>query len=110
MAKHKKHPHTTPQPEVPLGSARGQEPAHLHAVPPDGEAHDTAPLPPEQAEVLHHVMPGRQGYASEFLKGNMPGMQQRLAPNAATSDIGGWIEDDETVARLAHWHREAPHG
>lgn len=104
MSKHKKRD------RMPLNTARGQQPEHIEPVPPDGTAPADAPLPPEQAEVLHHVLPGRQPYAQAFLQGSMPGLQQRLAPNAGVSDIGGWIEDDETVARLARWHREAPHG
>ncbi len=107
MSKHKKH---APTPQVPLNSARAQAPEHLAPVGPDGDAPADAAMPPEDGEVLHHVLPSRQGYARDFLAGQMPGLQERLAPNAAASDIGGWIEDDETVARLAHWHMEAPHG
>lgn len=107
MSKHKKH---APRPEVPLNAARGQDPRRLEPVGPDGDAPLDSTMPPQDAEVLHHVLPGRQGYARDFLAGQMPGLQQRLAPNAAVSEIGGWIEDDETVARLAQWHREAPHG
>ena len=107
MSKHKKH---APKPEVPLGTARAQTPPRGEPVGPDGTAPLDARMPAQDAEVLRHTMPGRQGYARDFLAGQMPGLQERLAPDATVSEVGGWIEDDETVARLAQWHREAPHG
>lgn len=36
-----------------------------------------------------------------------PGVMQSYAPNAAASPVEGWVEDDETVHRLAHWREEA---
>lgn len=105
-----KHNDGSIQPEMPLNEARDQKAVHLKPVAPDGDAPPDAQMPPEDEEVLHHVLPSRQRYARAFLAGKTPGLQQRLAPNAAASDVEGWVEDDETVARLAQWHREAPHG
>jgi len=34
-------------------------------------------------------------------------VMERYAPNAAASPVEGWVEDDETVHRLAHWREEA---
>ena len=34
-------------------------------------------------------------------------VMQSYAPNAADSPVEGWVEDDETVHRLAHWREEA---
>ena len=42
-------------------------------------------------------VPARQKNAREYL----------AAPNAAASPVEGWVEDDETVHRLAHWREEA---
>ena len=76
----------------------------IHAAPAD------APLPPQDAEVLHHVLPSRQGLAADLLRGSVPGSMERLAPDAVVSDVEGWVESDATVERLAHWHRESPDG
>lgn len=110
MSKHKKHKRS-PQTEgaLPLGEARGQKAERLHPVGPDGGGHGSIRPPAEEA-FLHHVMPGQQKFAQAFLDGKSPGLMQRLAPDAATSDVEGWVESDATVERLAHWHREAPHG
>ena len=45
--------------------------------------------------------------AREYLAGRSPGVMQSYAPNAAASPVEGWVEDDETVHRLAHWREEA---
>lgn len=51
--------------------------------------------------------PARQKNAREYLAGRSPGVMQSYAPNAADSPVEGWVEDDETVHRLAHWREEA---
>ena len=48
-------------------------------------------------------VPARQKNAREYLAGRSPGVMQSYAPNAAASPVEGWVEDDETVHRLAHW-------
>ncbi len=101
---------TAPTPEVPLNAARGQKGGHLHPVGPDGTAPADSQMPPQDAEVLSHTLPARQGYARDFLAGKAAGLMERLAPNAQTSDVEGWVEDDETVDRLARWQRESPDG
>ena len=107
MSKQTEHEKDAP---LPLNSARGQKGEHLQPVPPDGDAPAGAQMPPQDAEVLHHVLPGRQDFARDFLAGKVPGLQQRLAPDAKASDVEGWVEDDETIDRLARWHRESPDG
>lgn len=52
-------------------------------------------------------VPARQKNAREYLAGRSPGVMQSYAPNAAASPAEGWVEDDETVHRLAHWREEA---
>ena len=52
-------------------------------------------------------VPARQKNAREYLAGRSPGVMQSYAPNAADSPVEGWVEDDETVHRLAHWREEA---
>ena len=52
-------------------------------------------------------VPARQKNAREYLAGRSPGVMQSYAPNAAASPVEGWVEDDETVHRLAHWREEA---
>ena len=59
---------------------------------------------PKQAEP---PVPARQKNARESLAGRSPGVMQSYAPNAAASPVEGWVEDDETVHRLAHWREEA---
>ena len=99
-------------PDVPLNSARGQTRGPTTPAPPQG----AGPAPdarqadaPEQA-FLSRTMPCRQKAARAFLNGSAPGVQQRYAPGARASDVEGWVEDDETVERLARWRREAPYG
>ena len=104
MSKHKKHK------PLALNTARGEKAIHAQPVPPDGTAPADAPLPPQDAEVLHHVLPSRQGLAADLLRGSVPGSMERLAPDAVVSDVEGWVESDATVERLAHWHRESPDG
>lgn len=99
-----------PQPETPLNAARGQKGDILEPVAPDGAAPDEAQMPPQDAEVLSHTLPSRQDFARDFLAGKTSGLMERLAPNAKASDVEGWVEDDETIDRLARWHRESPDG
>ncbi len=103
----KKH-RDQPQPQVPPGTARMQRDEQPCPVGVDGAGH--GPIRPAEAELLGHVVPCRQKAVQALLDGKAPGLQQRLAPNARVSDVEGWVEDDETVDRLARWHREAPHG
>lgn len=100
----------TPEPEVPLNAARGQKGQNLDPVGPDGAAEPEAQMPAQDAEVLSHTLPSRQDFARDFLAGKASGLMERLAPGAKTSDVEGWVEDDETVDRLARWHRESPDG
>lgn len=99
-----------PAPEVPLNAARGQQGDVPDPVGPDGKASQQAAMPPADAEVLNHTLPSRQDFARDFLAGKTSGLMERLAPNAKVSDVEGWVEDDETVDRLARWHRESPDG
>ena len=62
---------------------------------------------PKQAEPAKPPVPARQKNAREYLAGRSPGVMQSYAPNAAASPVEGWVEDDETVHRLAHWREEA---
>lgn len=100
----------TPEPEVPLNTARGQRGGRLEPVGPDGTAPAGAQMPPQDAEVLSHTLPSRQDFARDFLAGKTSGLMERLAPNAKVSGVEGWVEDDETIDRLARWHRESPDG
>ncbi len=65
---------------------------------------------PREDGFLRHTLPDRQRLAKAYLKGQCPGVQQSYAPNAKPSKTEGWVEDDETVERLARWRREAPYG
>ena len=108
MSNHKQD--RQPNIETPLNAARGQKGEVLEDVAPDGVAPAEAQMPPQDAEVLSHTMPSRQSFARDFLAGTASGLMERLAPNAKASDVEGWVEDDETVDRLARWHRESPDG
>lgn len=72
-----------------------------------------SPPTPKQAEPAkpdccgQPPVPARQKNAREYLAGRSPGVMQSYAPNAAASPVEGWVEDDETVHRLAHWREEA---
>ena len=55
--------------------------------------------------LLRHARSAANG--SGILAGRSPGVMQSYAPNAAASPVEGWVEDDETVHRLAHWREEA---
>lgn len=92
-----------------LNQARDQHTAPLHPVPPCDDA--PGPIRPQQDDrFLQRTLPCRQKFAQAFLDGKAPGIQQRYAPNAQTSTVEGWVEDDETIERLARWRREAPYG
>lgn len=78
---------------------------------------DTRSPSPEQENAcagtacyLHRTVPSRQQAARAYLKGEVPGVQQSYAPDARPSKQDGWVEDDETVERLARWREEAPYG
>lgn len=89
-----------------LNTARGEDAADLRQVGPAGGA--PGPVhPPEDGEFLHRTAPSRQKQAKAFLDGKSPGIMQAYAPGAKVSDVEGWVEDDETVHRLAHWRAEA---
>lgn len=81
---------------------------------PENEAHFAAPSLQNTAggsgRYLHRTVPSRQQSARAFLQGKVPGVQQSYAPNARPSETEGWVEDDETVERLARWREEAPYG
>ena len=104
------HPANPSPDRPPLNAARGQTGCHTTPVPPAGDTPpDKAPPLPDE-KFLHRTMPSRQRSARAFLKGQTPGVQQSYAPGAETSSVEGWVEDDETVERLARWRREAPYG
>lgn len=89
-----------------LNTARGEDAVHLHHVAAAGGS--PGPVqPPRDAEFLHRTAPSRQRQAKAFLDGKSPGIMQSYAPGAKVSDVEGWVEDDETVHRLAHWRAEA---
>ena len=92
---------------LPPNSARGQTGGNTTPVPPAGS---TRACTPQNDNYLHRTMPSRQKAAKAFLQGKAPGVQQSYAPNAETSSVEGWVEDDETVERLARWRRDAPYG
>lgn len=76
---------------------------------------DTVPQSPQtpcagEGCYLRRTVPSRQQAARAYLKGQVPGVQQSYAPNAHPSEKDGWVEDDETVERLARWREEAPYG
>lgn len=90
-------------------------PASERAPQPESRAHSAAPSPQNTAEggpgkYLRRTVPSHQQSARAFLKGEVPGVQQSYAPNARPSETEGWVEDDETVERLARWREEAPYG
>lgn len=87
-------------------SARGQTDPHPTPVPPGPTPGPGA----ENLEFLCRTLPCRQKSARAYLEGQTPGVQQSYAPNAKTSPVEGWVEDEETVERLARWRREAPYG
>lgn len=58
-------------------------------------------------EFLSRITPSRQKQAREFLAGSSPGTMQRYAPEARPDAEQGWVEDEDTVRRLAKWREEA---
>ena len=58
-------------------------------------------------EFLSRITPSRQKQAREFLAGHSPGTMQRYAPEARPDAEQGWVEDEDTVRRLAKWREEA---
>lgn len=58
-------------------------------------------------EFLSRIAPSRQKQALEFLAGRSPGTMQRYAPEARPDAEQGWVEDEDTVRRLAKWREEA---
>lgn len=89
-----------------LNTARGEKAADPRQVAPAGGAPGPVRAP-RDAEFLHRTAPSRQRQAKAFLDGKSPGIMQSYAPGAKVSDVEGWVEDDETVHRLAHWRSEA---
>ena len=61
----------------------------------------------QRNELLSRTVPSRQKQAKEYLQGRSPGTMQRYAPNAHADPEQGWVEDDDTVRRLAKWREEA---
>ena len=61
----------------------------------------------EKETLLCRTAPSRQKQAQEYLQGRSPGTMQRYAPNAHADPKQGWVEDDDTVRRLAKWREEA---
>ena len=49
----------------------------------------------------------RQKQVQEYLEGRSPGTMQRYAPEARPDAAQGWVEDEDTVRRLAKWREEA---
>lgn len=58
-------------------------------------------------EFLSRIAPSRQKQAREFLAGRSPGTMQRYAPEGRPDAEQGWVEDEDTVHRLAKWREEA---
>ena len=108
-----------------LNTARGQQGVHLHTVPPAGAPEPAPGAPPEAPQprpgtdappaqpptpdpaTLSHAAPSRQRLVKAYLAGEAGAVMQSYAPNAKTSDVEGWVEDYETVHRLAKWRSEA---
>lgn len=61
----------------------------------------------EKETLLCRTAPSRQKQAQEYLQGRSPGTMQRYAPEARPDAEQGWVEDEETVRRLAKWRGEA---
>ncbi len=68
------------------------------------------PLTPNEKEnLLEHTAPCRQKQVKAYLRGQVPGVMQHYAPDAAADPEQGWVESDETVHRLAHWREDSPY-
>ena len=61
----------------------------------------------EKETLLRRTAPSRQKQAQEYLQGRSPGTMQRYAPEARPDAAQGWVEDEDTVHRLAKWREEA---
>lgn len=61
----------------------------------------------EKETLLRRTAPSRQKQAQEYLQGRSPGTMQRYAPEARPDAEQGWVEDEDTVRRLAKWREEA---
>lgn len=61
----------------------------------------------EKETLLRRTAPSRQKQAQEYLQGRSPGTMQRYAPEARPDAAQGWVEDEDTVRRLAKWREEA---
>ena len=61
----------------------------------------------QKDELLSRTVPSRQKQAKEYLQGRSPGTMQRYAPDAHADPEQGWVEDKDTVRRLAKWREEA---
>lgn len=61
----------------------------------------------EKETLLRRTAPSRQKQAQEYLQGRSPGTMQRYAPEGRPDAEQGWVEDEDTVRRLAKWREEA---
>ena len=61
----------------------------------------------EKETLLCRTAPSRQKQAQEYLQGRSPGTMERYAPDAHADPEQGWVEDEDTVRRLAKWREEA---
>lgn len=61
----------------------------------------------EKETLLRRTAPSRQKQAQEYLQGRSPGTMQRYAPEGRPDAEQGWVEDEDTVRRLAKWRGEA---
>ena len=61
----------------------------------------------QKDELLSRTVPSCQKQAKEYLQGRSPGTMQRYAPDAHADPEQGWVEDEDTVRRLAKWREEA---
>lgn len=83
--------HWQPNPQRSITDLRKKQPLRPAQPAPDGSV----------------PAPARQKNAAEYLAGRSPGVMQSYAPNARPCPAEGWVEDDETVRRLARWREEA---
>ena len=51
--------------------------------------------------------PAARSRHRNICRGRSPGTMQRYAPDAHADPEQGWVEDEDTVRRLAKWREEA---
>ena len=61
----------------------------------------------EKETLLRRTAPSRQKQAQEYLQGRCAGTLLRFAADAHADAVQGWVEDEDTVRRLAKWREEA---